>query len=447
MKTPKLGRNLTVLIVDDQPSSLLVGEDDAAFTHLDLRFIESWAEAQQRCATDGDLGGADILLIDVSFDTDPSIKKVTERGVSFLPVGPLLALPYIGKRAVMSCATYSAHMNNQALQKHPYFLLAMGLILARSVGIPVHATALHSKHLSDGEDRLQLDMEVERLARSGFTQPLVALVKGLEEYRESLRLAISQGNVTLVNHHSLLLDLSRLRATIGSTEESISLGLLQLRLVGRNWRDTINVQSLFSDRLNKLGKWATEELLNEIDEWVRDLGARSPAEWALKVVDLQEETLGKGQPRPDVKKTILECVGSEALSDEITEILRLCVLFANIWALEHPSHNGQVTRESVLSRLGENVDVNTYFGWFGERKAGVIPRSAERATRLKRAKPNTGAFKQLRSLSPGVDKFGRCFLSYNSSEISQDDYQAILKYRAYEEFPEWRVPPFSVLRS
>ena len=99
ISTTSKARNLTVLIIDDQISEILA-EKNRIFDNLDIKTVTRWAESQSLIQTEGDMGGADVLLIDVSFDTDDDILKAKDSGLGFLPIGPILALPYIGKRTV-----------------------------------------------------------------------------------------------------------------------------------------------------------------------------------------------------------------------------------------------------------------------------------------------------------------------------------------------------------
>ena len=136
-QTRDQGRLLRVLIIDDRLQDRLLQKPGGYSTHLEIISLHSWGDAQVLIAEDGALGGADILLVDVSLDKDPLIAKAASitPDSNLLPVGPLLALPFIGRRAVMACITYSAHLANKHLQSHPFFLLAMGLIAARTDGL------------------------------------------------------------------------------------------------------------------------------------------------------------------------------------------------------------------------------------------------------------------------------------------------------------------------
>lgn len=440
MTSPTPARKLTVLVVDDQVAPVLAEHRVANLDYVELRVIESWADAQRQCAKEGELGGVDIVLIDVSFERDASIEKLIEHN-RLLPAGPFLALPFIGKRSVMACVTYSAHMANPELQAHPYFLLGMGLILSRAQGIPFEESALHSRHLSNGAGPKQLDVEISRLASGGFTTPLGALAKGLRDYRESLAKAIKSSSIILVNRYEMLGQLQQLRERIDISNEPVDHEGLHLTLVGHGWRDALRISSLFADHLSINGKWVTPESIDLMEKWLRDLGASTPLQSALRAIIQQELQEDRDGTRPDIRKVILEIMGRHTSAEELSQILRLCVLFANVWAIENPNSQGQVTRESVLARLGEKLDVNTYLSWFGERRhSNGIAHDGRRRPRAR--SPQAGAFKVLSPLSVGADKYDRCFLSLQASRITTADADAVRRYRDVEEWAEWRVFPF-----
>lgn len=432
-----IARNLTVLVVDDQASSLLARQLAAPSVPLDYRFIGSWEQAQSLCARGGDMGGADILLIDVSFETDGGLDKMVSGGESILPAGPLLALPFIGKRSVMSCACYSAHIANPQLQSHPWFLMAMGLILARSVGIPSHLTALHSAHLSNGSGAKHLDAVIKALAQTGYTNQSAALSAGQTQYRRNLLHAIKEGSAVLANRNALTHALGELGVPESLDDLGNTLDTLSISLVGSNWRDCLNLRSLFADLLMPAHDWEVADAMDEIRDWLNGIPAPTPIEWAFKALDAQDQE----ETRPSIKEVLLKVAGPEASSYDLTEALRLCALFANVWAIHYGKGDRQPSRQSVLNRLADQLDINVYFGWFGERdKEESKRRHGGGAGRD--APSKNGTFARLRPLSRGADKYARCLLVPEVSALSQADQEAVAKYCAYERIEAHMRPVF-----
>lgn len=427
--TASQGRLLKVLIIDDQLTDVFLTPDGGFSAHLKLTPVRSWADAQSIVANDGELEGADIVLIDVSLETDTGIAKARGNDPSFLPVGPLLALPFIAKRSVMTCVIYSGHLLSDKLPRHPLFLLPMGLILARTEGL-APGVALHSTYLSEGSGRKRLDEEVKRLVRDGASNPAGALEKALRGYRERIEVMTKDQDLSVYNRRECL---SRIVAQIDECSHGDVLvnDDLDLTLVGRNWKDTLSLRSLFADRLNWAGMYASEEWLCEVKDWIEGLG-QSPVELAIEAIRRQEELEeANHSKRPFISDVILQRFQKTLSQEDLTELLRLTVLFANVWAIENPTDRGRVAKQSVYKRLGDSVDANIYFNLFGER--GPTGESK-------------GPFKRLRPLSLGNDKNSKCFLG-SSSTISEEDYEAIQRYRSSEGFSEWRTPPFKLTRT
>jgi hypothetical protein len=178
-------RCLRALVIDDEPQDVLMADDYGFSTHLVIAQITSWADAQRIMASGGAIEGADILLVDVSMEKDNDIKKASKKegSATILPAGPIIALPFIGKRAVMSYMVYSAHMKNPDLQRHPFFLIAMGLIMARTEGL-TKGNAMLSTHLSTGAGPFQLDKTIEELRL--HASAAAVLWPAVKEYRERL---------------------------------------------------------------------------------------------------------------------------------------------------------------------------------------------------------------------------------------------------------------------
>lgn len=341
----------------------------------------------------------------------------------------------------MSCVCYSAHIANPRLQENPWFLIAMGLILARSEGIPLGATGLHSHYLSGGSGTKHLDREIKRLAQLGYASQNAALYAGLEGYRDNLMEAISKKSVTLVNRHSILRALESIGEPANFKALVSALGSESVQLVGNNWKRALNLRSLFANILRPSDAWEVADALREIRQWFDDIPSPTPLERALQLMSAQDG-VGKIQP---IKERILELAGRHVPCAELTETLRLCVLFANIRAIEEAEEKELITKVSILHQLGDKMDVNTYFGWFGERKKASNTPDGSPPLQIKPPTGKCGTFSQLDPLSRGADKFARCFLTPRVSEITLVDHEAIAKYCQYEGFDERRSPLFHII--
>ncbi len=434
------GRKLSVLVLDDQPPAV-IGQYAGLFRYFETRIIESWTDAQLVLAIEGDVGGADLLLIDVSFDTKDDVAKSRDRGLPFVPVGPLLALPFIGKRSVLACEIYSGHIKNPELHKHPYFLMAMGLILARVLGSnELSGRALTSEHLAtSAKKKGQLDIEVACLAARGPTNAHLALEIGAESYRDRLKEAVTSGKVIVLNAEEVQLAVAAMIKMHSESGQDVPFNdKLCLSVTGPNGRDSIRVDSLFADVLNREGGWATISTVAEVEQWVGELGAETCFSRAIRAAEAQD-----GNP---VATMLENAYGGLLTREQMAETLRLCILFANVWAIDNPDPKFGVKRSSVYEYLakakeGENgkVSPNIYFKWFGERRGS----SGGNTVSVR------GCFAKLEPLSIGDNKFARCFLfeegSSTRKSVTAKDYQVIRQYRAYLGLVEWSVPPFDVI--
>lgn len=436
MIASKQSRLLRVLVIDDQPSEMFAANESGFSSHLAIKPVRSWAAAQLIMANEGDLGGADILLVDVSMEKDRDIAKASkvDSGAGVLPAGPLIALPFIGRRAVMSCIVYSSHLANSELQEHPFFLLAMGLITARTEG--VGNRGLLSKHLSYGTGPMILDQKIGELVRAAVADSASALKQGLVDYRDRLDTMIDSGAVTVCNREALLDQVQSIKKRLASGQDALIEDDVALAIAGTNWADSIRITSLFADVLGWSGRYATRELIEKLERWIEGL-AETSFERALNVIRIQDEAedscADDNIVRPDAKEVIDKLYGNLEMKDRAI-ILRLVVLFANTYALEHPDvKHGGITRQCVYNRLGTGLLQHTYMGWFGERESKTGKTVTRNRTRM-----------NLPHLSTGNDKFERCFLSMDSS-VLPEDHEAIIRYRASEGFDEWQSPPYKVM--
>jgi hypothetical protein len=429
MLTRAQGRLLRVLVIDDRLQDRLLRKSGDFSMHLEIIPIRSWGDAQVLISEDGALGGADILLVDISLEKDPLIAKaasITPHS-NLLPVGPLLALPFIGRRAVMACITYSAHLANKHLQSHPFFLLAMGLIAARTEGLGGR-TPFRSKWLDYDSSIGTLDKIVGEMNTKNPSQVAAALELGIEDYRDRLENMIEQGQIILADR--VVLD-ERLALLIkkAKTKRRVMLDdSLALTLVGKNWSDRIALRSLFADALNFQETEATIVWLQECRKWLSEW-VKSNIERALDIIRLQESAeLKDGKIRvPEADKLIEERFGKSLSRADLTELLRLVVLFANAYAAfiaRSPS------KQTVYEKLGDKdkIDQNRYLQWFGERTG---------SSRFR------GSFNRLRPLAAGKDKFERCFLR-PGSVIDAADRDAILAYLHAKDSAEGVFLPYVI---
>lgn len=432
------GRPLRILVIDDREQASFV---NSFSTHVTIEQITSWKQAQGILAKEGVINGADVLLVDVSMIDDHEIKNAVTKDASvpILPAGPLIALPFIGTRAIMSCKVYSAHMQNADLHKHPYFLLAMGLIAARTEDVPLGG-ALLSRHLCPEASSNLLDKVIFELTKTFHADTESVFAPALADYRDRLEEMVHRKVVTVCNRAEATAELERLQKSVnvkGGKNIAIP-DSLKLAIVGQNWSDCISMKSLFADTLMS-SSYATGEWTSEVKTWVQGL-AETSFERALNVIrkqDYSEDACPDNKiVRPKATDVIRALYGKHLHRRDLTEILRLVVLFANAFALENPdAESGEVTKESVFNRFGTGTDVNIYLGLFGER------RTKRRTGKPRRSKT---PFDKIEQLSTGKDERERCFLSAKS-HVTRSDHDAIQRYRAAEEWAEWQSPPYTVI--
>lgn len=423
-------RNLVILNIDDQRTHVFTGGKGNA-RHFDVVQIESWRQTQEVLFAEEELR-PDMLLIDVSFDKDNGISGGVQSAPGsiegIVPVGPLLALPFLNARTVIEYVPYSAHIDNPHLKQHPFFLLAMGLIVAKSEAGPVQ-----SQYLQLDAADTSLDRHISK--RTGATNPAMALRQALVGYRDHLERAIDEKRIAFLNPAQLEHDLQRLQRQLDPDSELKRRELgdeFAIELSDRRSSDKIRLASLFADWLDWQDTTVDAAWIDKVLAWIHDREA-SPYSRALAVIRAQDVEQEHDSPRPRVDQLIKEHFGN-LVEDDRHEIFRLCVLFANAhaWALEQGTKQ---TRQRVYERLGAKVDQNIYHSWFaarGKRRAAkVCPETICVAPLTPFAMPAARGGKQ-------------CFFMESGVQIARDDDRLIEQYRRDMEdsvcFAEWTKP-------
>ena len=291
----------------------------------------------------------------------------------------------------------------------------MGLIAARTESAPPGGVFL-SRHLCPEASSALLDTVIQQHAKTFYADTESVFAPALEEYRERLDQMINLKLVTLCYRAEATVEIDRLRKSLKSGRSVLIPDTLKLVFVGENWSDCISMRSLFADKL-KSSLVATADWLDEVEDWMKMLGD-SNLERALYVLQEQDREENLGKPRL-VATSMVKTLYPKLSRQDGDEILRYLILFANAYALDDPDVHHGAMRETVYQRLGlkKGQGQNTYMGWFGERE------------------PKRKGLTQLST--KGKDKFERCILSTKSLVLAKD-HEAIMRYRAFEQFDEWQ---------
>lgn len=412
-------RKLDVLVVDDE----LTDEFEHSLNlreFINIQPIRSWNDVQHCLSMEGELNGADILLVDVSFDKDANIAGAKATNSDIVPVGPLFALPFVGKRTIISCVVYSGHMASPELRSHPFFLLSMGLILSRISPLTGGKTRQSSfLNLRQGTERY----DQELLTFSEYPQTTVprALDTGIEDYRVRLCDAVLAQQIAITNRETLLAAIREIAIAGSQVGDELALDI-----VGTNWRDRISVRSLFADAFLQQGRLRHSVVAEEITAWLNTLCCESTFMRALNVIKAQDEEENRLACRPAVSG-VIETMYPNLSALDSTEVLRMAVLFANVYAIESAGPHGRIMKSVVRERLADNFEENSYRDLFGAR------------SRNKRE----GRFNILSCFVPGSEHlylFEDCFPK--PVAVTQSDYDAVCKYRNYEEFDGVGAPAY-----
>lgn len=414
-------RMLNVLDINDEPSQAFESGRGRA-KHFSVDKIATWKEAQRVLAGQSKRAVPDLLLLDVSFNKDASVKGAildspSKHGNTIVPVGPFLALPFLSSNVVMGFAPYSAHLGDEYLTKYPPFLVAMGLIAAKMNG-----SVVGSKYLShkEGDDKLDAFIENLKTKRAGDTNTALAIA--IDLYRKNFLKAIENERLSLFNSDEVTHNLDDLRVKFETSSKKVAIpsdwGLEVVDSQGN--QDCVSLLSLFADVLS-WNKWADEEAVEKIYSEVKEAGEHETAfVKAIKAIEKQDkdENEEKGRERID---RVINQMYSRSSPDERREILRLCVLFANVHACSY--FNGHsFKREDVYQRLGITTGQRTYTEWFGNRALAHSP-SAKNVSEL-----TVEPLPPLNN-SPGLSKILDRYFFTNGTLITNDDDILISKYR------------------
>ena len=430
-RTRRQGRHLTTLVIDDENQSPTFESRNYYRRYLNFEFISSWGEAQHRLRSGTATQGADMLLVDVGWLSDQGFSLVSQAKPesSVQPLGPLLALPFLGLRPIMSCVLYSGHSKNESLLRNTSFLLAMGLITARTSGVPTGGYQSNVLRPFENGEKGSLDRVIDEFRTKSHPSATDALRAGIDELREDLQTRIKDGVVAITNRTDLVTRLNDIvrRNEAGELVEADD--SLYIGLAADGWADCLSIPSLFADKLEWGGRFLTKEWAELVLEWVNFL-KRDAVAMAIEVVleqDRSEADESSIVPvRPAAKKMIDDMFGASLEPSERSEILRYVILFANVYANEEFDNPGW---GSVSERLAEKgkLDANTYLGWFGLRP------------NVKRSDGPFGAG-PLRVLAKGDDTESATIVK-NRSVIAAKDDIAIRKFRAAMDMPTdygWR---------
>ncbi len=431
-------RLLSVLDINDREVDTFVsGKRDAS--HFKVDKITLWKEAQEVLAGLRRVLPPDLLLLDVSFDKDDDVKGAAldlpnESEDPIVPIGPLLALPFLNTKTVMGFSPYSVHIENPTLKKHPPFLIAMGLIAAKIKG-----GTFGSTHLSEEERDNKLDTFISDL--KGASDPIGALKIALELYRNNLLKAIQNKRLLLINSKQIIDAVEEWQENIEKSadgleeiEVSSELGLEVIDEEGNP--DSISLVSLFADHLSWVGRWAGEKAVDEINKWINKAAkSDSPFAKAISAIEEQNKVEESGGERPRIDDKIADLYPHSS-EEERREIFRLCVLFANVHSLS--LHKGQrYVKREIFGRLGVGVEQNIYLSWFGKRN------------RKSETSPSTNLLPKLNitPLTPINSSLAvteiNCFFLSNGTVLSEADDYLIKSYRRRYSDPD---NPYSDVR-
>lgn len=282
-------RMLNVLDINDEPSQAFKSGEGRA-KHFVVDRITTWKEAQRVLAGVIKKDAPDLILLDVSFNKDASVKGTKldqpgKQGNPIYPVGPFLALPFLNTKLVMGFAPYSAHFEDEYLTKYPPFLVAMGLIAAKMNG-----SIFGSKYLSLNNEDDTLGTFIEDLkSNKTASNTDTALEIAIELYRNNFFKAIKDKRLSLFKNKEIMESLNELDQRLNQSKGKVKLpsdwGLEVIDSQGN--QDCISIVSLFADVLS-WNTWADrnafDKIYDNIKEAPEDLTVK-----AIKAVEKQDE--------------------------------------------------------------------------------------------------------------------------------------------------------------
>ena len=369
-------RDLQVLDLNDRAFeySRQIQSGEGIFRHFDVRNLETWRAVQADLAS-SEPTRPDIVLTDIDFELDPSLQNATFPDCGEAkPIGPLLALPYLGRRAASVFAIYSAHFDRgetAVILKSPIVILPLGLLAAT-----LENKTYHSRHLG-GETppgAVSLEQYLDGIPRVG--NPVNALKNILDIYINRLTIGITSGVIRVTNGEQIGRTLDALRVRLedeesnGQSTQRVSVpGSMSLDTYSRAFgADRIKWLSLCADDVDFVNDDVDDAGLKSMQRFLEVIVGADPAfQKTLEVIRVLEERDEGTTTRPKYLDIASELYSREP--EEVRrEILRLGVLFANVTAWHKNDYVSQ-TKQNVHCCLGIN-DNNTLDGWFGMRTSG-----------------------------------------------------------------------------
>lgn len=382
-------RKLSVLDLNDRGApSFETGLGSAR--HFDIRRLKTWKQVQQ------DIGGADpcrpdIVLADVDFEQDSSVRPEAFPGCDGAkPLGPILALAYVGGRAVWAFAVYSAHFtrNTTPVMQSPWVLLPFGILAAKLEGRVFHSTGLAGHAAVTGSDALEAFLK-DRMSRLG--NEATALDEALRVYVQRLEGAITKGLVRVTNAEQIRERLLSLKGTLNGNGARVTIepdvflelysstyGVDRIKwhsicadiLAGGTEVDADDLDDMLqiAERLSRSSDPVFQKVLNVIerqDQVVdREMATLASAGPQRKSTEIKKE---REIRRPRFDKLVEEMYSGETES-VLTQIFALGVLLANVYGWAESDFK-KCEKAAVYKRLGIYSGENVYRGWLGDRSA------------------------------------------------------------------------------
>lgn len=439
-------RKLFVLEINDQSVENFRSGSGLAH-HFVLKHLRSWIEVQKDLAS-GNPFRPDIILFDISFEFDDSINglDVTGTGIpegsAVVPVGPLLALPYVALRPVCVVSLFSQYFKNPAVRNQPLVVLSSGLLFARMTGQVRPSATLQGRPKQSTSGLASPKMAVDATSVEAYleheiepsTDPASALEEAFDLYIKQLQESIQSRRVIATN-------MVQLRRWVESLRDELLASDLDRIPVPEDWFieisngsavDRLQWRSVCADLLHFTGNDIDIHGVENMLSWLGEVMTDPAFDVAVSLVREQNATAVQEppRPRPRADALIAERCGNSTAEDR-REILRLMVLFAHAhaWA-RRPSHTGTAgdlserdkkstnPTASLYDRLGVDKNGHTYRSWFGDRSTREQP-SLVCSTTIR--------IRPLDLFDPGRGRDGR-FLLWGQTELSARDQQRLKNY-------------------
>ncbi len=358
-------RRLAVLDINDQEvTSFRTGVDIAR--HFDVRQLRTWSEVQSDVGSDEPFR-PDIVLSDIDFEYDPAVKDIVFPGCGTAkPLGPLLALPYVGSRPVWSFGVYSAHFNSNSssLMGSPWLLFPFGVLFAKLEGQVFEISSRSSGSMES--DQKTVKDYMEQIPRLG--NPAAALKTALVNHRERLVAAVVNKRVRVTNAYRIVDKLRRLKEECDEqTGTTVQVDPeLYVELFSRSHGiDRIKWVSLCADVMNFTDDKVDANGADFMLAYAQDLCGADPV-FQMVIAVFQAIDEDEADEEIAFDKRAAELYSGEP-EDIKHEVLRLGVLLANAQVIHEGGYTG-VNQTDLYVRLGiSSGGLNTYKGWFGAR--------------------------------------------------------------------------------